>query len=452
MSAADDASPHQGTKRSNEAVTQGGARYNKLQRPNDYNPNAKAPSLARERTSDFEDGEPGNAETVAATDAQIYTNYRKPSKRKQKDVQVKEDFGGQTSIGGAPDDAPSEDVDDAMAYLNSVRNEALTLPTITNAAVIKKKEADEEKHNDSPHEEAKETEREAPEYGTFHGFYQDGIYRAAPKLGPRPPSSAASTAAFSSSLSNRAQSAFRKTLLNRYKTLNRRLHKPPPPHTLTTLKQHQHLACPAGPRPIKHWRRSLTHHSPVPSQVASLDKHSVLRILHLVTYGNLVRGTNIPKQLSAWTFALLARAPLDRSIEEVAAVRELARRAVWVKMSFAVDEEEGLALAKRTEGDEIGRRLESAYKGHIYAAVDISGQARGMDRREEDTRYGGDEEDGELAEGDGKLNEDMDPDFPDLNTRATCDMIITIAGEIWGQRDLLSQREVWIGGQVLDLF
>ena len=32
---------------------------------------------------------------------------------------------------------------------------------------------------------------------------------------------------------------------------------------------------------------------------------------------------------------------------------------------------------------------------------------------------------------------------PDVNTRATLDMILTVAGEIYGQLDLLEERERW---------
>lgn len=77
-----------------------------------------------------------------------------------------------------------------------------------------------------------------------------------------------------------------------------------------------------------------------------MDTRTVLRALSLLT-GVLRRSSNISVRVSAWAWGLLARLPELGTLgsEEVGVVRELGKRAVWVRCGFVSKE-----IAEATEG------------------------------------------------------------------------------------------------------
>lgn len=109
--------------------------------------------------------------------------------------------------------------------------------------------------------------------------------------------------------------------------------------------------------------------------------------------------------------------PKKRSLAEM--MRDLKeRRAARLKEEGAENEDEGPAEASPSQG-----------------------KADGETGDDEDT-----EKAVEAAEPEeGEVGNEEDEEVPDANTKATLDMIITITGELYGQKDLLEFRDVWAG-------
>ncbi|KAJ9641480.1 hypothetical protein H2199_005450 [Coniosporium tulheliwenetii] len=107
--------------------------------------------------------------------------------------------------------------------------------------------------------------------------------------------------------------------------------------------------------------------------------------------------------------------PKKRSIAEM--MRDLKeRRAARSNEEEAEEEEEGAAEASLSQGEVEG------------GTGDVEDMEKAVEAAEPEEGEVGDEEEQEV---------------PDANTKATLDMIITIAGELYGQKDLLEFRDVW---------
>jgi len=269
---------------------------------------------------------------------------------------------------------------------------------------------------------------------------------------------------------------------------------------------------------------------------------TTLRVLRLLTT-LLKRRVNLSMRLSAWLWAVLCKVPdvgtLDS--EQVGVVRELGKRAVWVRCGWAggdiAESTEGLGPGVEEEGaveeldviaaslvdgevadgdeegqldDERGVRSNSsspllkaaseAEEGEIDGILQLDGgndedavedAAKGkLERGDEPVEFQAKIKQQQQADLDSAQDKTVDePDFaqrnvddnedagagantllradyseaagvadaadakasaagmtdssPNANTCATLDMLITVAGDLYGQRDLLEFREVW---------
>ena len=267
---------------------------------------------------------------------------------------------------------------------------------------------------------------------------------------------------------------------------------------------------------VRWWKWKMRTSNPMPVQVASMDKGTVLRLLGLITNGNLLkRGAQVEIGVSRWSWALLARLPErgELTSEEIGVVRELGKKAIAV----------GKGLREDEDWDERVNELEATFDEEDGPSDDENGDDYNRDSNKsthddrqagevEPARYIGPQLPPELEaerpqsplpkEGAGKqrngnnlpattantevndVNKDMTTDDvaaararllarlndtngeevvhnggteeprgsvqdPDVmanakwNTKATIDMIVTIAGEMYGQRDLLQERSIW---------
>lgn len=273
---------------------------------------------------------------------------------------------------------------------------------------------------------------------------------------------------------------------------------------------------------------------PLPAQIASMDKHTVLRLLGLISGGTLLkRGAEVEVSVSRWLWSLLARLPErgELTSEEIGVVRELGKKAVLIGVGLCekktweegmrevekdFDEEEheelpGIADVNENELDSEneGAPSQDAVNDAEFLELDIVddvafigpqrvGPGEEMCATADDgnlvmasaTRLSnsGIEEDGQaeahleeggellwsetsedpetLAAARARLLARIDQEQSEIpivedaeqakiqeakeemahalwNTKATVDMIITIAGEIYGQRDLLEFRGTW---------
>lgn len=334
------------------------------------------------------------------------------------------------------------------------------------------------------------------------GYYSDGAYTAVPVADQ---DSTGTKAEQQVPDDDDPQEFYRKNLFLRFRLLRANLRMPPPSTVIAALDE-QHptsFSDQQGPY-FSAWRRLLVRTDPVPAQVAVMDQAVVLRLIRLST-GWLKRDRNIEPPLSRWIWALLARVEDVGCLgnDEVSVVRELGKRAVSVAMDMNqgwtgqeghqdwsdVDED---AVAHGPEEEPVAECEESNGLEVNQAKSDMEGPSSEMDDRippedqepemieagriptDADGVTSGDgpevldKEDGEvvleeakqravaqlssdgvsasgaLEEGEeAEEEEEGEEPFPCANTTATLDMIVSIVGEMFGQRDLLEFRERW---------
>lgn len=210
-----------------------------------------------------------------------------------------------------------------------------------------------------------------------------------------------------------------------------------------------------------------------------MDSPSILRLLKLVE-GQLenCRSTNIPQNLSMWAWALLAKLEDVGLLQtrDVSVVRDLAKMAVWVRMmhhkaKYGRSNDPAEEYLDRYPEENAGAQesdedVSEDQPAATDAAVLEGEDANAAARVKEETTVKADqvppmdldsadelsdiiaakkrqlEADAEAeAEKQGKNQEPWE--FPDVNTRVTIDMLVTVAAEFYGQKDLLVGRIPW---------
>jgi protein-tyrosine-phosphatase len=164
--------------------------------------------------------------------------------------------------------------------------------------------------------------------------------------------------------------------------------------------------------------------APSPAQLQALDQEDTLSMLELIQKHCFKRGETLRPSTSAWIWALLAK--LDdvgtMNNDEVFVLRDLGKRALVIQISF-----NNAAMAAQLE--EISR-AEAAWESDEANTSQHEGQptteATAADAAKTDTAGS-------------SVTQKLDPE----NTLATLDMIVTIVGEFFGQRDLLDSRRSW---------
>jgi hypothetical protein len=256
------------------------------------------------------------------------------------------------------------------------------------------------------------------------------------------------------------------------------------------------------------WNQRIRTTDPLPAQVASIDKDGVLRILRVLMGGKFLRrGYALSERTSRWIWALLARLP-DRgelNHAEISWIRDLGRRAVLMVSSLAdmaalreevesgrmdlgvhddvddseedeenlqemiVEEEDGDGLIADTNSPNLVTKNADHGGKHIAESEQLNDSLQ--DSNGDDMEEGEvDELEADIAETSENLEDararvlaqlediesvDSEPNHSEdensdqtrarLNMRATLNMILTVAGEFYGQRDLLEFRDPFTG-------
>ena len=335
--------------------------------------------------------------------------------------------------------------------------------------------------------------------GDYRGWYEDGAYFAIPDPGSEILGEEAE-GEWEEEMETDPQLAYFDSILNRYETLREQLRQTPPQEALDKLDDDHPVHIPRLNVQIsRRWRWVMRTIDPVPAQLASMEKETVLRLLRLMAGGSLLRrGTEVDVGISRWAWGLLARLPEKGELnsEEIGVVRELGKKAVLVGMGLRDEKgwEEGMNELEASCDDD----------GELEGEVVINEEEIQVDEDGEDilpvsalvdpeTAENGAGEtvsisrilDKEIEQGEipsstapeplsppmtrtpessdletakarllqGLSSEASEPTTEEapkkkeaifnLNTKATVDMIITIAGEVYGQRDLLEFRGMW---------
>ncbi|KAI9716219.1 MAG: hypothetical protein M1812_005444 [Candelaria pacifica] len=366
---------------------------------------------------------------------------------------------------------------DGLDYLRMVRSEAKGVPNLLVAPKQTAVEEDQAIYDSG--------------VGDSRGYYQDGAYTATPTLGP-----VYSANIRSGEEDKDPQVAYYEALALRFEGFRSILHGAPPTGAVIALDDRHPISVPTGSaKATAQWRRLLFSTDPLPAQLAAMDQQTVLSLIKIIVHA-MKRGRPIEERTSRWVWALLGRLNDAGCLasEEIGVVRDLGKRALWLLMGIRQKkkgDDTGVMTAEEGSEDEAGLARDAdiaagdtAQPAKLEAmpmdqeapfAADLdtentlqqpsdakheeadSSNAAGLGAAEES-------EDGEIIEGDqlAALKERMMARVASTsveaeastgitpehglgveNTMVTIDMILTVAGEFFGQRDLLEFRDLW---------
>lgn len=255
--------------------------------------------------------------------------------------------------------------------------------------------------------------------GDTRGYIEDGAYVARAISGPSLP--------VIEKTQVEPQEAFTTALKERFLRHREFIHRTPDADAIAALGDTRPISFPRGNRKAyTDWRRILWTSTPHLAQGRSFEQDVVFRLLELIQKHHLKREKQITTNSSAWIWALLARlddvGTMDN--EQVSAIREFAKKAVLVQLSF--------------NNPTAAEQLERTAAAELYGDAEPTQQPV---------------ENGDAAASDSKasmptLEENVATphvtnEMQMQNSFATLDMIIVLAGEVFGQRDLLEFRQPW---------
>ncbi|KAF4972114.1 hypothetical protein FSARC_1254 [Fusarium sarcochroum] len=422
-----------------------------------------------------------------------------------------------------------EDDTDAMAYLNSVRQEANGIPHLLVAPKIQigpQLPAGLEKE-DGEAEDERPIDRSIYEdgVGDTRGWYEDGAYMALPDNwtgeGDYEEGETPEDRDDDYDEEVAIHEAYFASIMDQYLHLRTILHTEPPSNARSRLAPAQIKSVTPSDNQasvIATWSRLLRDTDPHSLQVALMSKDTTLRILRVLLGGKFLRrGYTLPERTSRWIWALLARLPDKGELNyaEIGWIRDLGRRAVLLGRSLAEmaalreelaegglgaheavdgsssDEEvmadpddlevEGAISPEQDEEDSTPPETEQDAEQALKATEPTTtsppkpdAEEGEIDEEDEDVAMDiasdSEAEDGEVAASRpqedlqgakerllAQLNDDAASEDDEdaekeaakqrlrANLRATLNMILTVAGEFYGQRDLLEFREPFVG-------
>jgi Survival motor neuron (SMN) interacting protein 1 (SIP1) len=320
------------------------------------------------------------------------------------------------------------------------------------------------------------------------GYFEDGAFIAAPQTTGK--------LATSTITAPDAQEAYYFSLATRFHELGTLLHQTPPLSAVEALSADQAISLPRGStRAQQRWRFLLLNQEPQMAQLACMDMETILELVKLLKglLASTVRSRSQMKieRLGAWVWGVLGRCNDAGQLgsEEVSELRELGKRAVGLLVGirdrsgkvygYQEEEEEEEEEGEIAEWDDMNvgecgdedtadgsieydtsvtvdsARLLSEAKELELAKAALQEQLRsedetqlngghvnGEDEGEGDTG-GREEEEGEEEEEEEDNSDERANMSVDERVCVTLDMIITIVGEVYGQRDLLEFRDMW---------
>ncbi|KAF2752274.1 hypothetical protein M011DRAFT_482987 [Sporormia fimetaria CBS 119925] len=305
----------------NVTVTDDGATYNKLRRPDDFLTSQVPPKPELEfakRTVDqagLEDGETQEPPKRFRRAKKSSTQNGSPKIFDPAQVRVytaSEDTGMHSMFPGMLDEAEQsdEETNAAIAYLRSVRSEASTIPKLLKAP--------QDRHGENPDRTMYEDG-----CGDHTVLFNEGTWIA------KDPTPDESYSSYDYEEDLDPQEQYYENLLKRYDTMR---------HSLSVLKGSDspgnakaavsgRLAkdIPNGP---PQWLHMIEHEFPSPRLLARMTEFQTLRGLKYCAQ-SLDRSQKISKTKSCWVWALLAKAPEVGSLdyEKVGIIRDLGHKA-----------------------------------------------------------------------------------------------------------------------------
>lgn len=306
------------------------------------------------------------------------------------------------------------------------------------------------------------------------GAFYDGVY-----VGP--PATVSTTIEETAPTSHEDQGSYPEAQLTYYNLLHHRflllrsiMKCTPPPTVIAALDDSHPISLPRHSKNArKEWRRLLLAVDPQTVQLACMDMESVLGVLGTMARlmsENVKNGdAERVRRIGAWAWGLLGkcRDVGQMGTEEVGEIRDLGKRAVKILGKMREDERSRAVVQTQAQahGDEQeSEDDENNPDDDDYVPEDpgiAAGATDGADQEMQDVgpedltneletakarlqaRIQGEQVD-ESSNASEQLAETGDsPSDLIMQTRAMLDMIITVVGEYYGQKDLLQARENW---------
>ncbi|KAL4873340.1 hypothetical protein BDV12DRAFT_182540 [Aspergillus spectabilis] len=356
--------------------------------------------------------------------------------------------------------------EDGLEYLRMVRSEASSLPTLFNASAAT--ELPTETSNvtantktDQGHTQQEEQleERPNPPKPVPEGVYSDGVYIGRATAKP-----------VAEDTVSDEQASYYNLLHHRFLLLRSILKCTPPSEAISALDDSHPISFPRRSKTAqKEWRRLLLMVDPQTVQLACMDLDSVLSVLMIV--GRLmsenVRSGNpvLVRRIGAWAWGLLGKCRDSGQLraQEIGDIRELGKRAVKIlgkmraeqkEMQEEEEEEDYESDADNDKEDgQAGETGDEPADTTITPNLDQPRAEKGADAEELELAKARLEarisvaENESIPQEEGEIEAQVEDQTTKVDvgtqTRAMLDMIITIVGEHYGQRDLLEAREIW---------
>ncbi|KAL2852342.1 hypothetical protein BJX68DRAFT_254654 [Aspergillus pseudodeflectus] len=357
--------------------------------------------------------------------------------------------------------------DDGLEYLRMVRSEANSLPTLFTAPAAaeppaKASEVTRETENvcNEPQQKA-ETPEEHPTLvkRPLDGVYSDGVYIGLTL------SKSVGDECFSE-----AQASYYNLLHHRFLLLRSILKCTPPPEAISALDDAHPISFPRHSKNAqREWRRLLLAVDPHMVQLACMDMDTVLGVM--IIAGRLMSenvrsgDATLVRRIGAWIWGLLGKCRDSGQLgaQEIGDIRELGKRAIRILQKLRETkevqddgEEDGSESDVDMQNDENVQIAESERVVEDQSAAQSLGQPsaeratdaeeleRAKARLEARVQAAGTGSTSQIIGGeDGETEEEAIGADVETQTRVMLDMIITIVGEHYGQRDLLEAREIW---------
>lgn len=264
-----------------------------------------------------------------------------------------------------------------------------------------------------------------------------------------------------------AQISYYNLLRHRFLLLRSTLRCTPPATAIAALDDAHPISLPdRNTAARKEWRRLLMSVDPQMVQLACLDSESVLRVLSILArgLGENVRGGDpeLVRRVGAWAWGLLGRCREvgELATNQVGELRDLGKRAAKILLRMQETEFKRAAEESDASDSDDGDGEEPQQEENAQAEDQGEDDLEAQDADMPDADLSAELEAAKLRL-QAKLQSDTVPEVTDekdqvetgdsvRQARVLLDMIITIVGEFFGQRDLLDVREVWTRDEAVD--
>ena len=253
----------------------------------------------------------------------------------------------------------------------------------------------------------------------------------------------------------KAQIEYYNSLLAQFALVRATMKCVPPLAAIEKLTSSQPISFPAENRTAReNWLQCLKTRDPSPVQIACMDGASALNLVRLLSakLKHLCRSDQVGviKRVGAWLWSAIGKCP-DRGelgSEEIADLRQLAQTAIEIRDSMSGPQAPFQDEEDEEQEEEVSERYEEdAMSGEVHGITNLDIEAAkkrvAQTTQVSDAVINGRKDLSSIGEKQAMTSHN---DLSSQEKHVLVDMILTIVGEVYGQRDLLELRQVWEDG------